>query len=283
MKNLNEIKTIAFLGQRGSYSHMSCLAAFEDAEVLSCRSFEEIFKAVQSGRADAAMIPVDNTIAGRVADIHHLLPDGGLHIIAEHFQPIQHALLGVKGANTDDIKHIHSHVHALPQCRRKIGDMGWEKHVHADTATAAMRVAELKDKSRAAIASSLAAQIYDLDILESDVQDSEHNTTRFLILARDALVPEFDETQKYLTTFFFHVRNVPAALYKSLGGFATNGINIAKLESYVDKNFQAAQFYCDVEAHPTQDNFKHALEDLQFYAHEVRILGTYKAHQFRSK
>ena len=283
MNKNNDSRKIAFLGKPGSYSQMACRGAYPDLDTISCLSFEDIFRAVKDGVADLAMIPVDNTIAGRVADVHHLLPEGGLHIVGEYFQPIEHALLGVAGASLSDLKHVHSHTHALPQCRNKINEMGLEKHVHADTASAALYVSEAKDKTQGAIASTLSADIYGLDVLLPDIQDASHNTTRFLVLARDMDVPVYDDAQTYLTTLFFHVRHIPAALYKSLGGFATNGINMAKLESYVDEHFQAAQFYCDVEAHPAQDSFKHAMEDLQFYAQELRVLGTYKAHPFRQK
>lgn len=278
-------KKIAFLGLHGTYSDLACRTAYPDLETLPCASFEDAFLAVENGDTDLAMIPVDNTLAGRVADVHSLLPHAGLHIIAEHFQPVRHALLGTKGAKITDVQHVHSHIHALPQCRTKIRELNVEKHVHADTASAAAHVAKYEDPSQAAIASSLAAKIYDLDILVEDIQDADHNTTRFVVLSRDPVVPVYDEDMPntdVLTSFFFRVRNIPAALYKSLGGFATNGINMAKLESYVDKNFQAAQFYCEVEGHPESRALTLAIEELHFYANEVRILGTYPKHPFRN-
>jgi prephenate dehydratase len=227
------------------------------------------------------MIPVDNTIAGRVADVHHLMPEGELFIIGEHFQPIRHALLGVKGTSTEMLSHVHSHIHALPQCRKFISKLNMEAHIHADTAGAAEEVAKRGDVSHGAIASTLAAEIYGLEILAEDVQDAGHNTTRFLILAPEPHMPEEDEHDHTITSLIFEVRNIPASLYKSLGGFATNGLNIVKLESYVDENFHAAQFYLDVEGHPETKDFSLALEELGFYAKDVKFLGAYPAHPSR--
>lgn len=236
---------------------------------------------MQNNDADLAMIPVDNTIAGRVADVHHMLPESGLFIIGEHFQPVRHSLLGVKGAKTDDLKHVHSHIHALPQCRKFLKSLDLAAHVHSDTAAAAEEIARLNNKEHGAVASTLAAEIYDLDILQEDIQDEHHNTTRFLILAPEPHTPEENDDVDVLTSLIFEVRNIPASLYKSLGGFATNGLSMAKLESYVDENFQAAQFYCDVEGHPESRAFKLALEELGFYAKDVKFLGAYPAHPFR--
>lgn len=274
-------KKIAFQGALGAYSDLACRTVFPSIKTLPCHTFDDAFTAVQNEEADLAMIPVDNTIAGRVADVHHLLPESGLFIIGEHFQAIEHNLLGVKGTKTSDLKHVHSHVHAIPQCRKLIKELNLKAHVHADTAGAAEEVSQRQDKAHGAIASSLAAQIYDLDILEEKIQDEHHNTTRFLILSREPEIPELDEDLDIITSLTFEVRNIPAALYKSLGGFATNGLSMAKLESYVDENFQAAQFYCDVEGHPESEPFKRALEELGFYAKEVSFLGAYKAHNFR--
>jgi prephenate dehydratase len=277
------MKPIAFQGFAGAYSDMACRAVFPGMETLPCPSFEEAFAAVTSGKADLGMIPVDNNLAGRVADVHHFLPASGLFIIGEHFQPIEHALLGVKGAQIGDLREVHSHVHALPQCRKAIRRLGLKPHVHADTAGAAEEVARRGDKSHAAIASRLAGEIYGLDVLENNVQDADHNTTRFIILSREEKTPAYEEGARMLTSFVFRVRNIPAALYKSLGGFATGGINLAKIESYVDERFQAAQFYCEAEAHPAQRNLQLALEELRFFAAECRMLGTYAAHPFRRK
>lgn len=277
------VKKISFQGFHGAYSDMSCRAVFPDYETVPCETFEDAFTAVKEGRADLAMIPVDNTLAGRVADVHHLLPRSGLSIIGENFLKVEHALLGVKGAKIDGLKHVHSHIHALPQCRKLIKELNLKPHVHADTAGAAREVAEKGDAAHGAIASTLAAQIYGLDILRADVQDADHNTTRFLILSREAVVPRLAEGTDYLTSFIFKVRNIPAALYKALGGFATNGVNMVKLESYVDPQFQAAQFYVDVVGHPESRPLQLAMEELGFFAREVNILGTYPAHPFRKK
>ena len=229
-----------------------------------------------------AMIPVDNTIAGRVADVHHLMPQGDLYIIGEHFQPIHHMLLGLPGTRKEDIKHVHSHVHALPQCRNFLKKMEVQTHIHDDTAGAAREVATVKDPTHAAIASTLAAKIYNLEIIEERVEDKSHNTTRFLILCKEPHFPRIDDPN-VVTSILFEVRNIPAALYKALGGFATNGLSMTKLESYVDENFQAARFFCDIEGHPESTPFKNAMEELEFYAKEVKLLGAYKAAPFRFK
>lgn len=273
-------KTIAFQGAQGAYSDLACRSVFPALETVPCDTFDDAFNAVLNGSTDLAMIPVDNTIAGRVADVHHLMQKGELFIIAEHFQPIQHCLLGLKGAKEQELKDVHSHVHALPQCRNIIKDLGLNPHVHADTAGAAEFIASQNDKTQGAIASSLAAEIYDLEILKEGIQDRHHNTTRFLALSTEPVIPE-DEASDVLSSLIFEVRNIPAALYKSLGGFATNGFSLAKLESYVDEQFQAAQFYCDVEGHSESEAFKLALEELGFYAKDVKFLGTYPAHPFR--
>ena len=278
--DLSKIKTIAFQGAKGAYSDLACRTVFPSLETLACHSFEDAFNAVREGKAGLAMIPIDNTLAGRVADVHHLMPEGSLFIIGEHFQPIRHTLLGVKGAKKENLKYVHSHIHALPQCRKLLKDLNVEAHVHADTAGAANKIAEKGDPEHGAIASELAAQIYDLDILERDVQDEAHNTTRFLILGTEPEIP--DEEIETITSLIFTVRNIPASLYKCLGGFATNGFSFTKLESYVDPNFQAARFYCDIEGHPDNENFKLALEELGFFATDVKFLGAYPAHGFRA-
>lgn len=280
----NTTKKIAFQGAAGAYSDLACRSVFEGVETLPCASFEDAFDAVKNGDTDLAMIPVDNSIAGRVADVHHLLPESNLYIIGEHFQAVRHALLGIKGAKKEDLTDVHSHIHALPQCRKLISRLKLKAHVHADTAGAAQEIAELSDKTQGAIASTLAAEIYDLDILENDVQDAEHNTTRFLILSPEPEIPERESKDDIIvTSLVFGVRNIPAALYKCMGGFATNGINMTKLESYVNENFQAAQFYCEVEGHPDDQNFKLAIEELGFFARDVKFVGSYKAHESRKK
>jgi prephenate dehydratase len=270
---------IAFQGVLGAYSDLACRTVYPCMETIPCNSFDEAFYAASRGEADLAMIPVDNTLAGRVADVHRLLPGSNLFITGEHFQPIRHSLLGVKGSRIEDLKYVHSHIHALPQCRKLIKELGLEAKVHADTAGAAEEIAEKSDKEHGAIASSLAAEIYGLDILRENIQDADHNTTRFLILSPERLVPV--ETEGVITSLLFRVRNIPAALYKALGGFATNSINLTKLESYVDEKFQVAQFLADLEAHPDSRSLQLALEELNFYAKEVRLLGTYPAHPFR--
>jgi prephenate dehydratase len=278
---IENCKSIAFQGVHGAYSDVACRSVFPDLETLPCESFEDAFTAVIAGRADLAMIPVDNTIAGRVADVHHLMPLGDLFIVGEHFQSINHMLLGAKGAQIKDLKYIHSHVHALPQCKTLIKGLNVKPVVHADTAGAAKEVAERSDKAHGAIASKLAADIYDLDILQEDVEDASHNTTRFVVLSQEPHMPALEDGGDVLTSLLFEVRNIPAALYKALGGFATNGLSMTKLESYVDENFQAARFYCDVEGHPDGRAFQLALEELGFYAKDVKFLGAYPAHPLR--
>lgn len=272
-------KIIAFQGEAGAFSDLSCRSVYPDLQTLPCTSFDEAFSAVEDGRADLAMIPVDNTIAGRVAAVHSLLPKHDLFIIGEHFQPVHHNLLGIKGARKEDLKYVHSHVHALPQCKTMLKALGVEPRVHADTAGAAAEIARMNDKQHGAIASSLAAEIYGLDILEPSVQDADHNTTRFLIFAPEPEIPA--DQGAAVSSLIFDVRNIPAALYKALGGFATNGLSLTKLESYVDEYFDVAQFYCEVLGHPDSAAFQLALEELGFYANDVRFLGAYPAHPSR--
>src|SRR5580700_9791377 len=274
-------KRIAFQGEPGANSHLAIAEAYPDCEAVPCATFEDAFAVIAAGEADLGMIPIENSVAGRVADIHHLMPDSGLHIVAEHFMPVRHQLLGVSGAQLSDIKTVESHVHALGQCRKIIRKLGIKPLVAADTAGSAREVAEAGDKTRAAIASRLAAEIYALDTLAEDVEDEAHNTTRFIVLAREASWAK-SGSGPVITTFLFRVRNVPAALYKALGGFATNGVNMTKLESYmVEGNFLATQFYADVEGHPEDRNLVLALEELAFFSKEMKILGVYPAHPFR--
>jgi prephenate dehydratase len=272
---------IAFQGVAGAYSDMACRAVHPDMATLPCGTFEDTFAAVREGRAALAMIPIENSSSGRVADIHHLLPDSGLHIIAEHFQVVHHQLLAAKGASLETVKTVRSHVQALSQCREFIRAHGLKAVAHVDTAGAAAEVAKLNDPSQAAIASELAAELHGLAILMRDVHDAADNTTRFLIMAEEPIDPEAD-AGPVITSFVFRVRSVPAALYKALGGFATNGINITKLESYiVDGGFTVAQFYADVEGHPDHRLVRLALEELGFFSREVKILGVYPASPFR--
>jgi len=274
-------RTIAFQGAHGAYSDLACRTAYPAMTSLACATFEEAFVAVRERSAELAMIPIDNSVAGRVADIHHLLPDSGLHIVGEHFQPVVHHLLAVPGATLAGLKTVHSHIHALPQCRRMIAELGLKPIVHADTAGAAADVAVRGDPTEAAIASELAGKIYGLQSLRADVADQANNTTRFVVMRREPIDP--DPSQGLvITSFVFRVRSVPAALYKALGGFATNGINITKLESYiVDGSFTVAQFYADIDGHPSQRPVRLALEELSFFSREVRILGVYPASPFR--
>jgi len=276
-------KRIAFQGEPGANSHIACNQAYKDYEPLPCATFEDAFAAVRGGRAELAMIPIDNSVAGRVADIHHLMPRSGLHIVAEWFLPVQHQLMAPKGASLRTIKTVESHVHALGQCRNIIRALHVKPVVAADTAGAAREVAEAGDISRAALATKLAAKIYGLKILKKDVADARHNTTRFVVLARK---PKWASRKErfVVTTFVFEVRNIPAALYKALGGFATNGINMTKLESYmVDGSFAATQFYADVQGHPKDRALELALEELQFVSQpkSLKILGVYPGHRFR--
>lgn len=273
--------TIAFQGLRGAYSHLACRHVYPDMHARPSQTFEDMFAAVSSGRAKYAMTPIENSVAGRVADIHRLMPDSGLFIVREHFMRVNHHLLAPKGASLKTIKIVRSHVHALSQCRGMILKLGLEAIVHADTAGAAQELAGHGDITEAAIASSLAGEIYGLKSLKANIEDADHNTTRFLILARRP-VKHRRGSERLVTSFVFRVRNVPAALYKALGGFATNGVNMTKLESYmVGGSFNATQFYADVEGHPDDRNLKLALEELAFFSHEVRILGTYPADPFR--
>ncbi len=272
---------IAYQGEPGANSHIACREAFPQLQPLACATFEDALAAVSEGVAERAMIPIENSIAGRVADIHHLLPIAGLYIVGEYFLPIHFDLLGVKGAKLDDIKSVYSHVHALGQCRKVIRRLGLATHIAADTAGSAREVAEWKDKRKASLAPALAAEIYGLDVLASHVEDEAHNTTRFIILSRTSEWPPANNGPT-VTTFVFRVRNVPAALYKTLGGFATNGVNMTKLESYmVGGEFTATQFLADVDGHPHDPALTRAFEELAFFCKEFKILGVYPAHEFR--
>jgi len=278
-------KKIAFQGELGANSHIACVEAFPGYQPLPCPTFEDAFAAVRNGRAELAMIPIDNSVAGRVADIHHLMPKSALNIVAEWFLPVQHQLMAPKGASLKTIKTVESHVHALGQCRNIIRTLRVKAVVAADTAGAAREVAEAGDISRAALATKLAAKIYRLRILKKDVADAKHNTTRFIVLARKPKWASRKE-RRVMTTFVFQVRNIPAALYKAMGGFATNGINMTKLESYmVDGSFAATQFYADVQGHPHDLALELALEELAFVSQPktLKILGVYPAHRFRER
>ena len=274
-------KPIAFQGEMGANSHIACNDIFPDRDVLPCTTFESAFKAVENGSAALAVLPVENTVAGRVADIHRLLPGYNLYIIGEYFMRIRHCLLGLSGASVDGLTHVRSHEMALGQCRHIVNELDLEPLVGADTAGSAREIAELNDPALAAIASPLAAEIYGLQIFKENIEDAKHNTTRFLVMA-----PEPDDAEPnsgdVITSFIFRCRNVPAALYKALGGFATNGVNITKLESYqIEGSFMATQFYADIEGHPDDEAVRLALDELNYFCSELNILGVYPAAEFR--
>ena len=277
---MNSRKKIAFQGELGANSHIACRDVYPDYEAVPFRTFDEGFAALEDGSVDLAMLPVENSTAGRVADIHHLLPQSKVNIIGEYFLPVQHQLLGVPGARLGQVRAVHSHPQALDQCRANLRELNLPGVVAEDTAGAARAIAELGDPSQAAIASRLAGEVYGLQILREDFEDHAHNTTRFIILSPENLraAPGIGPI---VTTFVFSVRNIPAALYKALGGFATNGVNMTKLESYmVGGRFTATQFLADVEGHPDEPHVARAFEELGFFA-EVRILGVYRANPFR--
>ncbi|QYE34456.1 prephenate dehydratase [Polymorphobacter sp. PAMC 29334] len=267
-------RAIAFQGAPGAYSHQAVREAFPDALPLPCFSFDDAIEAVQSGRAGRAVIPIENSLHGRVADIHFLLPESGLAIVGEHFVRVRHCLLGVRGAVREDVRVAISHEQALGQVRRRLADWGIAAERYADTAGAAALVAEAGDPARAAVASRLAAELYDLDVLAENIEDAAHNTTRFVVLSREAKPPA--PGYALMTSLLFEVRSVPAALFKALGGFATNGVNLTKLESYLKGGaFSAAEFYADIEGTPDDPGVARALDELRFHTNWVRILGTY--------
>lgn len=280
---MSDQKKIVFQGEVGANSHMACRNVYPDYEAIPCATFEDCFQALESGEADLGMIPVENSVAGRVADIHHLLPRSSLNIIGEFFLPIRFQLVAPKGATLEGLKTVQSHVMALGQCRKIIRELGLAPVVGADTAGSARQIAERGDINAAALAPEMAAEIYGLDILRRNVEDEAHNTTRFLILSREKLTAA-NNGQPVITTFIFRVRNVPAALYKALGGFATNGVNMTKLESYqLEGQFFASMFYADVEGHPEDRSVALALEELEFFSAEFKLLGVYRASPFREK
>lgn len=274
---------IAFQGVPGAYSHLACSVVFPGMEAISYPTFDAAFRAVEEGETELAMIPIENSLGGRVADIHHLLPNSNLYIIDEHFQPVQHQLLGVPGATLEGVKEVWSHEQALAQCRDLIAELGVKPVQRADTAGAAREIAEKGDKSVAAIASSLAGETYGLDTLRSRIEDRIGNTTRFVIMSRRREEPDLRDGP-CMTSIIFQVRSVPASLYKGLGGFATNGVNITKLESYItDASFTVAQFYAEIEGHPAEKNVDMAFEELQYFSTKMKIIGTYPKSSFRLK
>ncbi len=272
---------IAFQGLPGAYSDLACRTAFPGMPTLPCGTFEHAMEAVRVGEAELAMLPCENSLAGRVPDMHALLPGSGLSIVGEHFQRVEHCLLGPRGASINDVRRVHSHAVALGQVRHILRELRADAVIEADTAGSAKLVADWNRPADAAIASTLAAEIYGLDVLRHNVEDAAHNTTRFYVAAREPQTPAPD-TPGLMTTFVFRVRNVPAALYKALGGFATFGVNMSRLESYMlDGEFTATQFLCDVDGHPEQPALKGALEELGFFTTEARIMGVYKRAAFR--
>ncbi|MBN9516522.1 MAG: prephenate dehydratase [Alphaproteobacteria bacterium] len=274
---------IAFQGEPGANSDMACRAAFPYMTTLPCPTFDTAMGAVQAGKAELAIIPVENSIAGRVADLHSLLPHTKLKIVAEHFQRVEHCLVALPGASLKSIKTVKSHVQALAQCRNFLKKHRFEPLVHADTAGAAREIAEIGDPAVGAIASSLAARIYNLKVLAKNIEDADHNTTRMLVFSRDHATLDW-RTVQCMTAFLFRVKSRPAALYKALGGFATNGVNIVKLESYLSgARFEQAQFYAEVEGHPEQRSVHLAFEELGFFSEELKLLGTFPTNPFRRK
>ncbi|MEU6404312.1 prephenate dehydratase [Streptomyces sp. NPDC046985] len=273
--------TVAYQGEQGSNSATAARALYPDAGELPCTGFEQALDAVTFGAADVAVIPVDNSAAGRVADVHHLLPESGLFIVAEHFLAIRFDLMGVPGASLDQVECVRSHVHALGQCRKILREGGWRTLVSDDTAGSAREVAELGDPRHAALAPPAAAPLYGLQVLRPEVEDDPDNTTRFVVLAR-AAAPWPDAGAPTVTSLFFCVRNIPSALYKALGGFASNGVNLTKIESYqMGAGLSPSRFYVEIEGHPDQPGVALALQELGFFSTEVRVLGVYPAHPHR--
>lgn len=275
---------ISFQGDFGANSDTACRKMFPNMEPLPCTTFEDALNAVETGEADLGMIPIENTLAGRVADIHHLLPQTQLFIVGEYFLPIHFQLMVLPGVKKQEIKTVHSHIHALGQCRKIIRNNGWRAVVASDTAGAAKFIKQMGDRSQAALAPKLAAELYGLDIIESDVEDDINNVTRFVVVSReDVRAVRKNKDDKIVTSFLFSVRNVPAALYKAMGGFATNGVNMTKLESYqINGSFSATQFFADIEGHPDDAMVRLALEELAFFSKKIRIVGVYPASPERN-
>ena len=274
---------IGFQGAKGANSDIASADVFPNMEAVPCDTFEDVFNALKKGNVDLAMIPIENTLAGRVADIHHLLPKSGTFIIGEYFLPIHFDLMVLPGVKLEDIHTVFSHVHALGQCRNIIRKHSWKAIVSGDTAGSAKLVSESGDRTISALAPALAAEIYGLDTLAKNVEDEDHNTTRFVILSRDEVRAK-QEDGPVVTTFLFQVRNIPAALYKAMGGFATNGVNMTKLESYqIGGSFSATQFYADIIGHPDDKNVQLALEELEFFCDELKILGVYPASESKNR
>ena len=274
---------IALQGERGCFSHLASLEIFPNAEIKFCSTFEKTFQLAKENSRYKIVIPIENSLAGRVADIHYLIPKYKLQVHAEHFHKVNHNLLGIKGSKIKDIETVRSHSQAIGQCQKIISDNNLKPIISADTAGSARFIFEKKDKSEAAIASALAAKIYNLEILKSNIEDEYGNVTRFFIMGKESNHPELKD-KKYITSCVFKLKSIPAALYKALGGFATNGVNLCKLESFSVKNtFDQVNFYIDIEGHIEDPSLQKALEELGFHTQKLDILGVYEAHQFRLK
>ena len=279
----NSIKHFSFQGVKGAFSELAGRKIYPNADSLPCNTFEEMFQSVRESRADRAIVPIENSRAGRIADTQRLIPNSQLKIVGEFFLEVKHCLMAPKGSSIETIKRVHSHEQAIAQCRENLIKLNKEMKVQADTAGAAKLVADWNNKEDGAIASELAAKIYNLDIINNNFQDTSYNVTRFLVMSKE-LANFKKDTQSLITTLIFQVRSLPAALYKSLGGFASNGVNLTKIESYIHpKGFDVAQFYIDFEGHPDNDSVKLALEEMKFFCKEINILGVYKASNFRKK
>ena len=275
---------VAFQGEKGAYSHLACLEIFPSAEVKACKTFDEAFMMAKESSEYKIVIPITNSSTGSIADMHYLLPKYKLQIHAEHFQKVSHNLLGIKNSKIQDIKAVRSHAQALSQCSKIILENNFKALVSADTAGSAKLISEKKDKREAAIASELAAKIYGLEMLKRNVEDETGNVTRFFVMGKDSEHPEYLKNKKYITSCIFKLKSIPAALYKALGGFATNNVNLCKLESFAVKNtFDQVQFYIEIESHIENSSLKKALEELGFHTQQLDILGVYEAAQFRFK
>lgn len=280
---LDPENTIAFMGVEGANADLACRQKYPYMHTLACPTFEDVFQAVADSQAALGLLPIENSQAGRVAEMHQLLPKINLHIVGEHFQPVEHHLVGVKGATLATVKDVYSHPQALMQCRSNLREMKFNTHTYSNTAAAAADVAKWNDPSKAAVASALAAELYGLSVLKQHIEDSKDNVTVFVAVSREPVDPD-PEKEKVLTTLLFTIRNIPAALYKSLGGFATNGVNILKLESYIPGGVSSsAQFFLTFEGHPKQRNVQLALEELGFFCKKVTVLGVYAADDVRYK
>lgn len=274
---------ILYQGEPGANSHLACTNAYPGMRPGPSATFEDAFADLEQGKADYAMIAIENTLAGRVADVHHLLPNSNLYIVGEHFEPIHHQLMVLPGTKLENVKTVHSHVHALGQCRKVIRELGLTPVVASDTAGAARELINEGDKTKAVIASTLAAELYKLEIVRSNVEDAEHNTTRFIVLAKNPNHAPLGDGP-VVTTFTFRVKNIPAALFWALSGFAANGVNMTKLESYlIEGNFMATMFYADIEGHPEDEAVERALEVCKLYSSEFHVLGSYPASPFREE